>query len=478
MSVCTILYCTANVRAQSYVFNSDHHRRRWRHHHHHYHQFWQAKTIPEPRGDALREEATQLTPLLDWAIPEKRWLSHWDSKPKPLQRIPGIFEQVPPGQTSLKVTMAAPVADMVGRITLHAGPPVIRAPATLPAALPKTRPSFSNARYPAEPTSRLGVGVLVAAGHPYHQWPDVICGTSFIHALSGHNQYTQDTFYVQRYKQTLVVLHYRDQTWNTGQVGHRVENLLMGKSTGSFNASTMLRIGKHRVLVTSEVDGSSPPPPRAGQAAAGVVADADVAGRLVEIKSSKKGTGAVLNNQGLVVQLTCNGSKQLLVVSVDQREEKVDGLQWFDTDAIRHNECKLRNVYAGQRVRALLNHLLLRDRGGGGGGGDVGDDGGGGGGGGGSGSGGGGGDGDVSPIAAAAAAGGRRISSVGDAGTARPAKSTAQRSRYCLPEHPEELGAEVSQVFKLTFDIGKAPLFTRLPPNSAPVTVLPPDLRV
>lgn len=67
--------------------------------------------------------------------------------------------------------MAAPVADMVGRIKLHAGPPVIVAPAALPAALPVPRPSFSQPRYPAESTSRLGVGVLVAAKHPYDQWP-------------------------------------------------------------------------------------------------------------------------------------------------------------------------------------------------------------------------------------------------------------------------------------------------------------------
>ena len=156
--------------ANIFLFSPYHHQPRLPPHTHTTYQLSQAKTIPEPRSDSLRDEATRLEPLLDWAIPEMRWLSHWNSKPKLITPVPGLFEQLPHGQKSLKITMAAPVADMVGRIKLRAGPRVIVAPTALPATLPEPRPSYSNARYPAEPTSRLGVGVLVAAKHPYEQW--------------------------------------------------------------------------------------------------------------------------------------------------------------------------------------------------------------------------------------------------------------------------------------------------------------------
>lgn len=236
--------------------------------------------------------------------------------------------------------------------------------------------------------------------------------------------------------------------------GHRVEDLLMGESTGSFNSSTMLRIGTHRVLVTSEVDGASP----AEHAAV------DATERLVEIKSSKKGTGKVFTNEGLVVQLACNGSKKLLVVSVDQHEKNVDALEWFDADTVRHDQCNARNVYAGQRVRCLLNHLLLRGGGSDGGGGDAGGGGSGGSGGGGSGSG-------------SDRGGGGGGGSGGGDGSGGDGAS-AQSSAYYPNELAAELDAERGPVFKLTFDHGKAPVFTRLPQNGSPITVLPPDLAV
>ena len=206
----------------------------------------QAKAIPEPRVDAIQDEATRLKPVLDWAVPERRWLSHWNPALQPIKHVPGLFERLPPGQTELSMTTSAPVADMVSRIKLDAAPPLIVAPSALPAKLPEPRPvttlslpssttecaqwdalcpapplpvqccctalhctalvacptssaisiisvhtvvfvsmltcahrcrfpcllrpSYSNAMYPAEPTSRIGIGVLVAAGYPLDQW--------------------------------------------------------------------------------------------------------------------------------------------------------------------------------------------------------------------------------------------------------------------------------------------------------------------
>lgn len=334
------------------------------------------------------------------------------------------------------------------------------------------------------------------------------------------------------------------------------------ETTGSFNSSTMLRIGTHRVLVTSEVDGTSPAPqpgqadtgapadstpltpsqpPSAAAAAVAILANgggrktcnscghtldraqfsksqrrknadqakclecvasgnplrapatppppstslppepavgvddalaegagvqhavpralpAGNAGSLVEIKSTKKGTGKVFTHIGLVVQLACNGSQQLLVVSVDKSERDVERLQWYNADSVRHNQCKARNIYAGQRVLCLLNHLLLH--------GNRGSDGGGGCG------------------SAAGAAGGchgdaaAAVAGVDDVGG--PAAAAARRWRYCLDEGAEELAANAGPVFKLTFDAGKAPVFERLrpehPDGAVVVTVLPPDL--
>lgn len=101
----------------------------------------------------------------------------------------------------------------------------------------------------------------------------------------------------------------RDKSWNTAAVGHRVERLLLGDVRGSFYSSTVLQIGKFRVLVTSEVDGTSP-------REIDEISPLRTMDRVVEIKSSKKGIGTVLSNQGLPVQLTCNGSKHLAVVTV------------------------------------------------------------------------------------------------------------------------------------------------------------------
>ena len=187
------------------------------------------------------------------------------------------------------------------------------------------------------------------------------------------------------------------------------------------------------------------------------------AGSLVEIKSTKKGTSKVFTHIGLAVQLACNGSQQLLVVSVDKSEKDVERLQWYNADSVRHNQCKARNIYAGQRVLCLLNHLLLN--------GSRGSDGGGGGG-----------------SAAGAAGGCHGDAAAADAGVddvggsaAAATAAAARRWRYCLDEGAEELAANAGPVFKLTFDAGKAPVFERLRPErpdgaAVVVTVLPPDL--
>jgi len=118
-----------------------------------------------------------------------------------------------------------------------------------------------------------------------------------------------------------------------------VERLLLGDVRGSFYSSTVLQIGKFRVLVTSEVDGTSP-------REIDGISPLRTMDRVVEIKSSKKGIGTVLSNQGLPVQLTCNGSKHLAVVTV----------------GVDHVSFPLRRITLVVCTCSLPNAFLLRCR--------------------------------------------------------------------------------------------------------------------
>ena len=87
--------------------------------------------------------------------------------------------------------------------------------------------------------------MLTAEVIPPDEWPDVVCGTSFIHALSGSSKHCKDDFYVEWHvgctgKRTLVVLHHRTRTFDAASVGHMVEEFLVGKSPPktSFHAAT------------------------------------------------------------------------------------------------------------------------------------------------------------------------------------------------------------------------------------------------
>ena len=133
--------------------------------------------LPEQRPDSVREEAIKLEPLLDWAILERQWVFHWNT-----------YTQLKFKKKLLKITSAAPISDMLERITLNAKPPIITVPQKLPAKLPNLKSKQSIPKYPAVPTGRLGIGVLVAADYPSEKWPDIICEASFIH-VSRVNQY-------------------------------------------------------------------------------------------------------------------------------------------------------------------------------------------------------------------------------------------------------------------------------------------------
>ena len=133
--------------------------------------------LPEQRPDSVREEAIKLEPLLDWAILERQWVFHWNTQ-----------QTLKFKKKTLKITSAAPISDMLERITLNAKPPIITVPKKLPAKLPNLKSKKSIPAYPVVPTGRLGIGVLVAADYPSEKWPDIICEASFIH-VRRVNQY-------------------------------------------------------------------------------------------------------------------------------------------------------------------------------------------------------------------------------------------------------------------------------------------------
>ena len=83
-----------------------------------------------------------------------------------------------------------------------------------------------QARYPKEPTSRLGLAILAKMQVPEREFPDLVCGTSFIHALAGNPKYTRDTFFLEWHNNTLVVVHLREKSWDTASVGHRYVELV------------------------------------------------------------------------------------------------------------------------------------------------------------------------------------------------------------------------------------------------------------
>lgn len=79
---------------------------------------------------------------------------------------------------------------------------------------------------------------------------------------------------------------------------------------------------------------------------------------MVEIKSSANGLATVLSNQGLPVQLVCNGARDLLFVSVNKSGKAVNSIESLPATQLRHERCTARNIYAGQRIRYLLDQLL------------------------------------------------------------------------------------------------------------------------
>lgn len=277
---------------------------------------------------------------------EDRVIIRWDETPDPWARPKPLVE-------------APLLEEMMARCVLGAKPPMVRMPKGTqrlgssivdldsPAALPKLDPKARRENplkgkhmWPFEPSSRLGIAVILKMGRQLEDF-DVVCGTSLIRALSGDPSRTKDVFYLQRYGSTLCCVHVPRSFHTEDDAGHAVENLLCGAAGKgcSFNAATTLRIGSYRLLVTSEVDAC------------------DATGNLVELKSSGSKQGHNFVTKQVALQVALNGSQYVLGCSLDPDKSQLLSYEWIaSADGIRGHKSSF--ISQGQRVRLLMERVM------------------------------------------------------------------------------------------------------------------------
>eukprot|EP00929_Paragymnodinium_shiwhaense_P049330 TRINITY_DN24889_c0_g1_i1.p1 TRINITY_DN24889_c0_g1~~TRINITY_DN24889_c0_g1_i1.p1 ORF type:complete len:523 (+),score=82.32 TRINITY_DN24889_c0_g1_i1:72-1640(+) len=285
---------------------------------------------------AMMSQMSLLTADQEWIIVENRWCCRWDdsithaTKPLPMMKAPKLEE-------------------LCERCFLDELPPTIRVPG-LPAPLPCVDPKFRKAnvmkgqhRFPLDPTGvRLGIAACHLRGLGLEGF-DVICGTSFLKALSGDAARVKDAYYLQRFRKTCCVLHVPSAFHNPDDAGHAVEMLLCGSQhEGSFYACSTLRVGDSRLLVTSEIDAST--------------SDGDI----VELKSSSTKNLGSITNAASNLQVAVNGSAYVLACGLDKDKTQLTKTSWLSAEAIRqaHNASFINQ---GQSVRFFLTQVLSHE---------------------------------------------------------------------------------------------------------------------
>lgn len=187
---------------------------------------------------------------------------------------------------------------------------------------------------------------------------DVICGTSFIRALSGETKFTtKGTFYLQRFgvgsSTALCVLYSPYCGYSQESAGHAVERALCGAQhdPGSFYAASSLKIcSKYRFLVTSEVDATSE------------------TGEWCEIKSSMNhDIGNFLHTKNML-QTAVNGSEYIVACMLNKEMTHLQDVKWIhlhseksantdaDSSVIRIARSPL--IHKGKRVKLILGRVL------------------------------------------------------------------------------------------------------------------------
>ena len=272
----------------------------------------------------IAKEVCGLSPDPFWLNIETRVVVQWDDRSSvqsPWSKAPCLL-------------------DMMDRCEVRT-PPVARVP-KLPAPLPrvdqrltKQNRAKGSHQYPADPGSgRLGIAIIQKLGLELKSY-DFVCGTSFIKALAGDSQRCGDSYYLQKFKQTVCVLHVPKHYFNQDDAGHAVERLLCGQAPREFIAATSLVVDGSRFMVTSEVDAS------------------DQRGNLVEIKSSKH---KKLLSAEIALQIAVNGSKSLLFCELDESQSQVLETHEIFAEEVLKSYRDTLTVF-GQRVRLMLRKV-------------------------------------------------------------------------------------------------------------------------
>ncbi|CAE7584304.1 unnamed protein product [Symbiodinium sp. CCMP2456] len=277
------------------------------------------------RVQEIHEDSLRLSADPAWLKVEGRMVVEWNDTP-----LTG----------AVALECAPDLVDMMERCRLQA-PPVARVPTVLPAPLPrgnhkqKSKDVLRGAhKYPGEPGSgRLGIAIMRKFGVPEC---DIVCGTSFIKALAGDSGRVKDTYYLQKFKNTICVLHIPKRYHNQDDAGHAVERLLCGEAAFCQFAATTLRVDGTSFFVTSEVDA------------------VDESGELLEIKSSKH--GKPISKEG-VLQTLVNGSKAFLCCSLDEGQTKLLDA-WVAPAKQVQQDYRQSLIYYGQRARLMLAKVL------------------------------------------------------------------------------------------------------------------------
>jgi len=284
-------------------------------------------------ASALKSDISRLPSCFEWLCIEQRWRSAWDESP----RISGETADL----------LEAPSFDeMSMRCLLDESPPLVRQ-IGLPVSLPKAshkgykdRIQKAKHRFPFDPSSRLGVVVLLQQGLALDQI-DLVCGTSLIKAFSGDAQRCADTYFLQKFGGALCCLHVTTGFHSQDDAGHAMETLICGsdsKRPRSYYCSSQARIGNRRVLITSEVDGR------------------DENNNLVEIKTSGSKRGASIITASTALQVACNGSGQVLCCGLDAEKTRLLDMQ---TVLVQHACDRHREAFIGhgQRISFLLERV-------------------------------------------------------------------------------------------------------------------------
>eukprot|EP00756_Hemistasia_phaeocysticola_P046774 Hpha_TRINITY_DN20599_c0_g1::TRINITY_DN20599_c0_g1_i1::g.30752::m.30752 len=267
-----------------------------------------------------------------WLKVESRFFFQWDDS---LSGAP------------LPVFKAPYLDDMIRRCTLENMPPLLQVPSYFPVPVPPLtgyRRRCKAQGYPhVHRGGRLGIALAKKKGLAIESY-DVLCGTSFIKALSGIAN-TKDTYYLQRFgtNRTICVLHIPERYHNPNTVGHAVERLLCPSQTGaSFEAATTLVIGGKRFLVMSEVDA------------------VDENGDVVELKSSSNKVGKAFVCRKVALQVRINGSQYVVGCALDKGQTNLIGVERIST-AAEDDDLNLLGKRAVYNLNRLIQDLAEAD---------------------------------------------------------------------------------------------------------------------